>query len=73
MKKRKNTNQRRPTQLPTRRYAIFYKSHGCYIGPYAGVTLTGRDIQRLVLSGELNELSNYVLRSPLQLRTVLVS
>ena len=50
------------------RYAIFYKSHGEYIGPYRGDTFSKRRVSEMKRDGELNFLSNYVLRSPLQLR-----
>lgn len=62
MKNRK-TNRR-----PRNRLAIFYKSHGEYIGPYYGVTLSKRQVKDLRQDGTLTELSNYILRSPLQLR-----
>ena len=59
---------RKSNRRPRNRIAIFYKSHGEYIGPYCGVTLSKTQINNLRQEGTLSELSNYVLRSPLQLR-----
>ena len=59
---------RKSNRRPRNRIAIFYKSHGEYIGPYFGVTLSKTQINNLRQDGTLSELSNYVLRSPLQLR-----
>ena len=64
MKNISNKSNRRPRN----RYAIFYKSHGEYIGPYNGFTLSKKEVQTLSADGTLNYVSNYVLRSPLQLR-----
>lgn len=53
---------------PRNRVAIYYKSHGEFIGPYAGTTYPKRLIEKWKKDGTLKEVSNYVLRSPLQLR-----
>lgn len=59
----KTTNKR-----PRNRVAIFYKSHGEYVGPYTGTTFSKKKIREMREEGLLADLSNYVLRSPLQLR-----
>lgn len=61
-KKTNNSNR------PRNRVAIFYKSHGEFIGPYCNMTFSQRQINQLRKDGTLSEISNYVLRSPLQLR-----
>lgn len=69
-KNRKSSSDRRPTRLPVSRYAIFYKSHGFFIGPYGGITLTEQQIRRLTSTEEMTHLRNYILRSPLLFRPV---
>lgn len=61
-------NNSRSNRRPRNRLAIFYKSHGEYIGPYNGITFSKRQISKLREDGTLQYVSNYVLRSPLQLR-----
>lgn len=68
MKNRSKRIRNRQNESPRTRRAIFYKSHGEYIGPYCNMTLTKREVENLRASGTLSELSNYILRSPLQLR-----
>jgi hypothetical protein len=58
------TNNRRPRN----RFAIFYKSHGDYIGPYGGRTFSMQQVRQMKVNGMLTDISNYILRSPLQLR-----
>lgn len=53
---------------PRNRVAIFYKSHGKYIGPYTGMTFSKKRIREMRTEGILSDIGNYVLRSPLQLR-----
>jgi hypothetical protein len=64
MKNRNNKSNRKPRN----RIAIYYKSHGQFIGPYNGMTFSQKEISGLSEDGTLNHVSNYVLRSPLQLR-----
>jgi len=59
---------RKSNRRPRNRIAIFYKSHGEFIGPYCGITLSKRQVTNLRDTGELSKISNYILRSPLQLR-----
>ncbi len=59
---------RKSNRRPRNRIAIFYKSHGEYIGPYNGMTFSKREIRSLREDGTLQFVSNYVLRSPLRLR-----
>jgi hypothetical protein len=56
------------TARPRNMFAIFYKSHGKFIGPYEGELHTKRQIKELEQSGVLKNIRNYVLHSPLQLR-----
>ncbi len=53
---------------PRNHVAIYYKSHGKFIGPYAGTTFSKKKIVEMRAKGILADLSNYVLRSPLDLR-----
>lgn len=67
MKSNKNTNR---TRKQNNRIAIFYKSHGKYIGPYGGETFSKKVIDMMQREGTFNYISNYILRSPLQFREV---
>lgn len=60
----KNKSNRRPRS----RRVIFYKSHGKYIGPYESEKYTKSEMKRLREDGELAWMSNYLLKSPLQIR-----
>lgn len=53
---------------PRNRIAIFYKSHGEYIGPYWNITLSKNETKTWRENGAFAYLSNYILKSPLQLR-----
>lgn len=68
MKNKSKRIRNRQNESPRNRRAIFYKSHGEYIGPYCNVIFTKREVENLRTSGTLSQLSNYILRSPLQLR-----
>jgi len=61
-------SNRKSNRRPRNRLAIYYKSHGQFIGPYNGVTFSKRQIRQWREDGMLSLVSNYVLRSPLQLR-----
>jgi len=68
MKNRSKRIRNRQNERPRTRRAIFYKSHGEYIGPWHNILFTKSEVKDMQTWGELSELSNYILRSPLQLR-----
>lgn len=61
-------NSRKSNRRPRNRIAIFYKSHGEFIGPYGNLTFSKSKIAQSKKDGTLRKLQNYILRSPLQLR-----
>ena len=63
----KNSNYKSQRKARNR-VAIYYKSHGEFIGPYENITFSKKEIESLKADGTLQWVSNYVLRSPLQFR-----
>ena len=64
MKNRNDTVNRKARN----KVAIFYKSHGRFIGPYCGMTVPKTEVSKMREDGTLSLISNYILKSPLQLR-----
>lgn len=54
----------------TKRFGIYYKSHGKWIGPYAGKVYTMTSINREPLKSAIPWLKNYGLKSKVALRQV---
>ena len=52
------------------RYGIFYKSHGKWTGPYAGMTFTKYTWSRKPATTDLNILKNRILKSRVKLAPV---
>ena len=50
------------------KYGIFYKSHGEYIGPYAGMLLSKQELTKWQKNGDLKVLKNETLRSKIEIR-----
>jgi hypothetical protein len=68
MKNRKNNKN--SSNKSVTRYAIFYKSHGRYIGPYGGKehTFSKTGLAKIMRSGEFKSLKNDVLKSKVEIR-----
>lgn len=48
--------------------AVYYKSNGKFVGPWGGEAFCRQEFETLRNEGFFSNLSNYVLRSPLQYR-----
>jgi hypothetical protein len=70
MKNRKNNKN--SSNKSVTRYAIFYKSHGAFIGPYGGKnnTFSKTALKMMVKNGDLKTLQNAVLKSKLEIREI---
>jgi len=53
----------------TKRFGIFYKSHGKWTGPYAGATFTEYSINRNPIKSDIKDLKS-ILKSKVQIRPV---
>ena len=51
------------------RYGIFYKSHGEWTGPYAGLSFTKKSLKRNPVKSDVNWIKN-ILKSRIELRPV---
>jgi len=52
------------------RFGIFYRSHGKWTGPYAGLTFTQYSLSRKPVSSDIKWLKNRTLKQRIQLRPV---
>lgn len=53
-----------------KRFGIYYKSHGKWIGPFSGKTYTMTSLNREPLKSAIPWLKNYGLKSKISIRPV---